>query len=72
MIDLEKRVANVGLLDVVGGKMWFCHDTSRQCSAVFWTKKECREFIRQTFSGEDGKRLLAKLKDCKGRAFRYA
>lgn len=52
--------------------MWFCHDPNRQRSAVFWTKKECREFIRQTFSGEDRKRLLAKLQDCKGRAFRYA
>lgn len=33
---------------------------------------ERRELIRQTFSGEDRKRLLAKLQDCKGRAFRYA
>lgn len=72
MIELRKGVAYVGLLDVVGGKMWFCHDPNRQRSAVFWTKKECREFIRQTFSGEDRKRLLAKLQDCKGRAFRYA
>lgn len=72
MIELRKGIAYVGLLDVVGGKMWFCHDPNRQCSAVFWTKKECEQFIRKTFSGEDKRQLLKRLKDVKGRAFCYA
>lgn len=71
MIELRKGVAYVGLLDVVGGKMWFCHDPNHQCSAVFWTKKECEGFIRDTFDKEDRKQLLARLKSVKGRAFRY-
>lgn len=61
-------IAYTGLGDVVGGKMWFCierENTTESC--WFWTKKECLDYIRKTFSGDTKKYLLRQLDAIKGR-----
>lgn len=69
---MKKGVAFTGLMDVVGGVMWFCYDPNYKSSMPFWTKKECEAYIRKIYVGEDRALLLRKLRECKGRAFRYA
>lgn len=56
----------------VGRKMWFCVTPGKTECNYFWTKKECEQFIRKSFIGNDKKFLLKKLKERKGRAVCYA
>lgn len=71
-MEFLKGVAYTGLCDAWGGKMWFCIEPGKAESAYFSTKKECGQFIRKSFTGNDRKFLLGKLKERKGRAFWYA
>lgn len=59
----------VGLGDVFGGKMWFVWN--RQVGYCEWyhTKKECAARVRQLYEGDEKKKLLSKLQDCKDKAF---
>lgn len=61
------KVANTGLCDVVGGRMWFVSTTDG--TAYFWTKSECKQYIKDTFG--KGSELLKQLAAQKGRAFCY-
>ena len=70
-MDFKKCIAYVGLCDVVGGRMWFCVSPGNRETEYFWTKKECEKFVRDSFSGRDRKYLLAKLRECKGKAMLY-
>lgn len=66
MIELRKEVAHVGLCDGAEGKMWFCVcPENSEIDMLFGTKKECEKYIRQTFSGEEKKSLLERLKNTK-------
>ena len=71
-MEFKKGIAYTGLCDVWGGKMWFCVAPGKNESEYFSTKKECEQFIRKSFSGNDRKFLLNKLKERKGRAVCYA
>ena len=65
------EVAPCGIVDVFGGRMWFCVSPGKMESEYFWTKKKCEKFVRDSFSGSDRKYLLAKLRECKGKAMLY-
>lgn len=62
------KVANTGLADVVGGRMWFVSVLGKG-TQYFWLKSECKQYIKDTFG--KGSELLKQLAACKGRAFCY-
>lgn len=76
--EIKKSVCYVGLVDVCGGKMWYCVTAKKDLekyagsqSLYFCTKKECENYIRKNHTGEMKKYLLGKLKERKGRACWY-
>ena len=70
-MEFKKGIAYTGLCDVWGGKMWFCVSPGKAESVYFSTKRECERFIKNSFSGDDRKFLLNKLKERKGRTACY-
>ena len=71
-MEFKEGIAYAGLCDVVGGKMWFCITSENDFSKmVFWRKKECIEYVRNTFPKDSARHLLNQLYAEKRRAFRY-
>lgn len=69
-IEFKKGICYVGLVDVVGGKMWYCVNAERTTEGrYFHTKAECREYIKENFRHNERSELLRRLAQCNGRAY---
>lgn len=69
-IEFKQGICYVGLVDVVGGKMWYCINAERTTEGkYFCTKEECRGYIKENFRLDERTELLRRLDKCKGRAF---
>ena len=67
-MEFKEGIAYAGLRDVWGGKMWFCIKSEEDHeSEVFWTKKECIDYVRKNFKKETKRYLLNQLYSYKNR-----
>lgn len=61
----------VGLVEVVGGKMWYLWDNYKRDSLYFHSKKECEAAIREIYKDDANvkHRLLCDLFAMRGKAY---
>lgn len=71
-MEFRKGIIYAGLVPVVGGMMWVSITPGASDSVYFWKKKQCEQYIRKNFSGEEKKYLLSQLKEEKRRAKIYS
>ena len=57
-MEFRKGIIYAGLVPVVGGMMWVSIAPDASDSVHFWKKKQCEQYIRKNFSGEEKKYLL--------------
>jgi hypothetical protein len=71
IMNTNLKIAQCGISDVVGGRMWFCvkPDNPRKVER-FYTKRECEAYIRKEHNSNPY--LLKELRNTHGRAFIYA
>lgn len=71
-MEFRKGIIYAGLVPVVGGMMWVSITPDASDFVNFWKKKQCEQYIRKNFSGEEKKYLLSQLKEEKRRAKIYS